>query len=118
MMRSRLLIALLCSFFLWLDLPALAFRCGTDLVREGDSQEEVLRKCGEPTEVESWHERWPTGYTGYQRYSGSPPPHYDYPGNLVEVELWTYNLGSTKFIRYLRFQDGVLVRITKGDKTY
>ena len=40
------LLALLCS------MPALALRCGSDLVHEGDTKFEVLDKCGEPAAVE------------------------------------------------------------------
>lgn len=34
---------------------------------------------------------------------------------FVEIEEWTYNLGSTRFIRYLIFENGVLVDIITGD---
>jgi hypothetical protein len=37
---------------------------------------------------------------------------------LVTVEEWEYNLGPTKFIRYLRFENGRLIRITDGDYGY
>jgi len=34
----------------------------------------------------------------------------------IKMERWTYNLGSNKFIRYLEFQNGRLIRIITGDK--
>lgn len=34
---------------------------------------------------------------------------------LVTVEEWEYNLGSNGFVRYLRFENGRLIRITEGD---
>jgi hypothetical protein len=37
---------------------------------------------------------------------------------LVTVEEWEYNLGSNRFIRYLRFENGRLIRITVGDYGY
>jgi hypothetical protein len=33
-----------------------AFRCGTQLVSQGDTRAEVIQKCGEPTFVDSWEE--------------------------------------------------------------
>jgi hypothetical protein len=33
-----------------------AFRCGTELVDEGDTKYEVTHKCGEPDHIESWEE--------------------------------------------------------------
>ena len=32
--------------------PALALRCNTDLVQEGDTKFEVIEKCGEPLTLE------------------------------------------------------------------
>jgi hypothetical protein len=37
---------------------------------------------------------------------------------LVTVEEWEYNFGSTRFIRYLQFENGRLTRITEGDYGY
>jgi hypothetical protein len=37
---------------------------------------------------------------------------------LVTIEEWEYNLGSNSFIRYLRFENGRLMRITEGDYGY
>jgi hypothetical protein len=54
-----------------------AFRCGTELVDEGDSKKEK-----------------------------------------VKIEEWTYNPGPTDFIRYLRFENGILTNISTGDKGF
>jgi hypothetical protein len=37
---------------------------------------------------------------------------------LVTVEELEYNLGSNRFTRYIRFENGRLIRITKGDYGY
>jgi len=37
---------------------------------------------------------------------------------LVTVEEWEYNLGPTRFIRYLQFENGRLIRIIDGDYGY
>jgi hypothetical protein len=103
---------------------ASAFRCGTQLVGEGDTRAEVIQKCGEPTFVDSWEEEL------VQRDFGAVPD-YDprtgrYEGSRqpflvkiqVKIELWTYNLGPTQFTRYLRFENGILREITTGAKGY
>jgi hypothetical protein len=91
-----------------------AFRCGTELVRLGDTPSDVRGKCGEPTDVEVWYESipgWRLGPYDMEPYRDTGLPAYRY-------EVWTYNLGSSQFIRYLRFKDGRLVQITRGDYGY
>jgi hypothetical protein len=85
--------------------PALAedsMRCGSKLVSRGDGKDKVLALCGEPTSV-SLHgmvrraPRYDYGY-GYNRYEYYGPGWVDLP-----VEIWTYNFGSSKLLRKLRF---------------
>jgi hypothetical protein len=101
-----------------------AFRCGTQLVSEGDTRAEVIQKCGEPTFVDSWEEEL------VQRDFGAVPDYDPRTGRYgesrqpflvkvqVKIELWTYNLGPTQFTRYLRFENGILKEITTGAKGY
>jgi hypothetical protein len=103
---------------------ATAFRCGTQLVGEGDTRAEVIQKCGESTFVDSWEEeliqRDFGAFRNYDprtgRYEGSREPIL--VKVQVKIELWTYNLGSTQFTRYLRFENGILKEITTGAKGY
>ena len=37
---------------------------------------------------------------------------------VVPIETWTYNRGSTQLIRYLTFRNGYLTRIQTGDYGY
>jgi hypothetical protein len=92
--------------------PAMAatntFRCGGDLIYEGDARSRVLAKCGEPSDVTHsvalraaapvlWREGHPVYFSnGYVE---------------VPVEVWTYNLGPNTFVRQLRFEDGTLIEI-------
>lgn len=85
--------------------PAVAedsMRCGSKLVSRGDGKDKVLALCGEPTSV-SLHgmvrraPRYDYGY-GYNRYEYYGPGWVDLP-----VEIWTYNFGSSKLLRKLRF---------------
>ena len=115
-------VAILCVFGS-VDAAA-AFRCRTRLVSEGDTRAEVIHKCGEPTFVDSWEEELIQRDFGAVRnyalrtgrYEGYREPFL--VKIQVKIELWTYNLGSTQFTRYLRFENGILQEITTGAKGY
>ncbi|HZF14895.1 MAG TPA: DUF2845 domain-containing protein [Steroidobacteraceae bacterium] len=86
--------------------PAFAFRCGNKLVLEGDTRSEVINKCGEPDEV--------------TRKTMLRAPIYWYYGTPITVggvdieipvEIWLYNLGPSRLMQRLRFEDGELVDI-------
>ena len=74
-------------------------RCGEWLVTVGAGQEEVAAKCGPPTNAATRHER--------RRVRGQ------YRQRTIDV--WTYDRGSTEFVRTLTFTDGVLGDVTVGD---
>ena len=85
--------------------PALAFRCGHDLIVEGDHKIEVRASCGEPDDIElhTWfrHDNV-LHYTPDRRWRTYI---------RVNVELWTYNMGPFRFIRRLRFENGILTDV-------
>jgi hypothetical protein len=87
--------------------PAYAsFRCGSKLVNEGDTRGQVIAKCGEPTEVDRRTVlREPIVWVGGRAYRSSI--------GLAEVpvEFWIYNLGPSKLMRRLVFEDGKVVDI-------
>ena len=72
-------------------------RCDQSLVDRGLTPFEVLERCGAP-EFE-------------MRFAD-----YRYPGILVHVDEWTYDLGRNKFRRLLTFENGRLVRIEMRGK--
>lgn len=81
------------------------FRCGTRLVLDGVTQSQVRNWCGEPTDV-SRRSIWRPAVIW--RY-GRP---YHLGGDIeVPVETWTYNLGPSKLMRRIRFEDGEVVEI-------
>ena len=107
--------ALLATVLLLAADPALAFRCGTKLVRDGMHEQQVIAACGEPTSV---------------RHLGSTIRAYDYrfrlrnPGHIyyrtpgvghfateVIVTEFVYNFGPRKLMRRLIFEGSVLVEI-------
>ncbi len=95
------------------------FRCGSDIISPGDRKFDVLRKCGNPDNVEVWEEvRIKRNLGDHLFLPGEEPPGYLFAKELVTVEEWDYNLGSGRFTRYLTFENGRLIKITTGDYGY
>jgi len=83
-----------------------AMRCGSKLIRDGDTQSAVRSLCGEPTDV--------------QQRTILRHPYFEFHGNTyhygdgyveVPVEVWTYNFGPYKLMRRVRFVDGLVEEI-------
>ncbi len=85
-------------------LPA---HCNTDILSSGLSQYEVLQRCGEPFFRDSRTEEV------FSRISGGGR-------RLVErrIDEWTYNLGPTRFMRILTFNNGRLEEVISGSKGF
>ena len=75
-------------------------RCGSKLISEGDTIDKVQQYCGEPVErTRTWITRQPRF-----EYGGQEIP---FPGTEdVPVDLWTYDFGSSKLMRRIRFVAG------------
>ncbi|MFX0202450.1 MAG: DUF2845 domain-containing protein [Candidatus Hodarchaeota archaeon] len=111
------------AFLAFKDFSLAELRCGTRLVHKGDTKAEVIHKCGEPDYVESWEEERIKRdfYTGVFLERVWEYDRYREPflvKELVKIEEWTYNFGSTRFIRYLRFENGILKDISIGGYGY
>ena len=96
---SKLLMAVVLSAVIVLmAVPALAqqmvtsVRCGTKIVQVGDTKDQVLFKCGQPTTIS-------------QRRRGGG-------------EVWHYNPGSGKFTGIARFTGSKLTSIELGGRGY
>ena len=79
-----------------------SMRCGSRLVTQGDGKDKVRSLCGEPTDITlrgiiRRAPRYEYGY-GFNRYEYFGPGYVEMP-----VEIWTYNFGSSKLLRKLRF---------------
>jgi hypothetical protein len=79
------------------------FRCGSGLVRLGDSKYKVEHTCGQP------YGREETG-GGYHR--GFPAGDWSY------TEKWTYNMGPRDYVYELVFTAGDLVEIRRGGRGF
>ena len=87
-----------------------SLRCGSKLISVNDGKDKVRTLCGEPTSVsfEGVIRRAPRYQYGYglSRYEYSGPGVVEMP-----VELWTYNFGTSKLLRKLRFVGDALEEI-------
>jgi len=79
-----------------------SMRCGSKLISVSDGKDKVRALCGEPTSIDFQGvirrvPRYEYGY-GFSRYQYYGPGVVDMP-----VEVWTYNFGTSKLLRKLRF---------------
>jgi hypothetical protein len=97
------------------------FRCGNEIISVGDRKFDVLRKCGEPSNVEVRQEIRTRNLGSVVLGPEKRIQIYSAPflvDELVTIEEWEYNSGPTKFIRYLTFENSFLVSIALGDYGY
>ena len=91
-------------------------RCQGRLVSIGDTEAEVLEKCGQPDKRDQWEENHSGTVSQIYDYKTEryiAPKHIEQP---IQMELWTYNMGVNKFKRHLYFQNGELIKIETGEK--
>ena len=119
MKSKRILFFLLLSSLLLLNNSMAAdryLRCQGRLVSIGDTKEEVLDKCGDPEKRDQWEEDQNSTISQIYDYKNE---RYMAPKVIkkpILMERWTYNMGPNKFIRYLYFQNGELIKIETGEK--
>jgi len=112
-----LLLSLICVLLFQNNVAADSYlRCQGRLVSIGDTKAAVLDKCDHPDKRDQWEEE----------HNGTIAQIYDYkteryiaPKRIeqpIQMERWTYILGSNKFIRYLYFQNGELIKIETGER--
>ena len=77
---------------------ALAFRCGSGVVSDGDSKTQVMVTCGKPTSKEKSCEN--------RQYTTTTNKNSRKCGKKLEV--WYYNCGDNDFIYKLTFENGKL----------
>jgi hypothetical protein len=103
------------------DSPVRDFTCGQHIISRGARQAEVRRKCGNPSNIERWgkeslkrdfYKEIPV--QSEEQFSQEPL----FLREMIMVEEWEYNFGTNRFLYYLRFENGKLIRITVGDYGY
>jgi hypothetical protein len=83
-----------------------AFQCGTALVSTGDTRDQVMAKCGSPSDVER-----STAFVQSTAWVNGVPVSAGNTLIEVPVELWLYNFGPTQLMRRVRFESGRVVMI-------
>jgi hypothetical protein len=83
------------------------FRCGSRLVRNGETEDDVAGKCGDPDAVRTWTEQrteavWESGHM----VERSVP---------IEYVEWKYDFGRDRLLRYLTFVQGRLKDVRTGE---
>ena len=92
-----------------------SLRCGTRLVVAGDAPYQVKAICGDPDDVQHRME------TRTVRRAVTVPCRGGYCQSFVEdsiqvaVEEWIYDFGRQRFVQYLIFENGRLVRVNSGN---
>jgi len=93
------------------------FRCGTRLVGLGDHVYDVRSKCGDPDLVTQKIEKRRVKHR-VRRWSPK-----GFAQDLTEereievlIDEWVYDLGETRFIRYVWFEDNRVVAIIAGER--
>jgi hypothetical protein len=91
------------------------FRCpGGKLVRDGDRMFEVQNKCGQPDFVTQRQEQRKVKTKARQWVGDHEEEVSEEQVVEVTVDEWTYDLGPQRFIRYVDFENGRVVRVTTG----
>jgi len=82
-------------------------QCDSGELRTGISQYEILQRCGEPAFKDSREEELLTAVD-------------EHDNRLIvkRIDEWTYNFGPNKFLRILKFENGVLVDVETGDRGF
>ena len=96
-------------------------RCDLYVISLAASQSEVLNKCGAPNNIGSWDEERIKRDTyinipvqSQNELSQEPVLVKEY----IKIEEWEYNFGPSRFVYYLRFENGKLERISSGEYGY
>jgi hypothetical protein len=83
------------------------FRCGSRVVRNGETEDDVAGKCGDPDDVRTWTEvRTESVWEGGRKIERSVP---------IEYSEWKYDFGRDRLLRYLTFVQGHLTAVRTGE---
>ena len=106
---------------------ALALRCGSFLIKKGDTQEKVVENCGEPVEKKFVRYAQRPGVYPRKRSGSSLSVNgsqvsadeaYVWGSSEVRVEEWVFNFGPRKLMRKIRFGNGYVEEIKTLDYGY
>ncbi len=84
-----------------------ALECGSRIVVRGDREHQVVAVCGEPQSVMTRTETR-TVYGAARTPSGHVGSAYTV---TVQIDVWIYDFGPSRFMEELTFENGVLVSL-------
>jgi hypothetical protein len=84
--------------------------CDPAALAVGKLKLELLARCGEPAVVDAWEEELRTA----DRQGGIATVR----SVTVAVELWTYDFGRSRFLRFVRLEDGKATAVETGSYGY
>ena len=117
-MRNQLALLVVLGVFAAIP-PARAdsgFRCETGrLVSLGDRAGQVLDRCGEPDAVSQRIERRKVKHRYTRRVGDVEESIVEELELEVPIDEWTYDLGRRSLVRYVSFENGLVVAIVTGD---
>lgn len=91
---------------------AFAMRCKSKIITKGDIQAKVLKYCGEPTTAQTrFAERFGAYRSTDRRDLDNRVVYSPYFRSEVIIEEWVYNLGPSKLMRRITFENGVVVDV-------
>lgn len=86
----------------------------TELACNGDSEYEVIHKCGPPDYTEEG-ETVTSGQFGSEK-AGKGQKLGGFSATTSQIKRFYYNCGQGRFIKILVFRDGILVDVQDGDR--
>lgn len=116
MNTSITLITFLFALLITTASHAESLRCGSQLAHIGETKADILEKCGDPVMTDSYCE--PIAVSQPQ---GVQNGNNNVQNNIAistceNVDIWTYNPGSGKFMTHLYFSRGQLQNIRYGKR--
>jgi hypothetical protein len=91
-----------------------SFRCDARIVREGASRLEVRQACGTPDDVQQGTETRTVQRQVMVPCQAGLCSSYVNESVTVQVEEWTYDFGKQRFMQFLTFEAGKVIRIRSG----
>jgi hypothetical protein len=81
-------------------------------IDEGDGKLDVLVRCGAPALRDAWEETRAVYVKDRQEGLAASE------STTVRLETWTYDLGRNRFVQFVTFENGRVVRIRSGSYGY
>ena len=104
---AALVLAPLASFLV--PATAEAMYCGQRLVKNGDTRHRVRALCGEPADIIERVEL--RSVAAFLRGTDGTPVRIERMAE-VQIDEWTYDLGSQRLLRVFVFENGRLISMT------